>query len=184
MPQTPESDPQVVAHFGTSQKLWDMRFEFPEDINKHLRNALGHVLSGVPTATFLTFAESLMRDCTNRNWPVLRKSTLRMFLEGRLTEGQKPVTILSHHEKRIELVCSFLDVLETMRQEQYGQAKTTSSGAKSTATADATETTEAKPATVKNTFRPKGRRKGRKPADGSTTTLGTDADVQAPAETE
>jgi len=94
--------------------MWDLRFHKPEDIRKHLRGAFTQLLT-VPPALFLHWAESQLNVELEKHWPTLKMSTLRLWLEGKLTDGKAPYTPLPQHGKKIELICQFLDVLETFR---------------------------------------------------------------------
>lgn len=119
------TDPQIVEHFGTNKVIVDMRFKDVEDVRKLMAGAFSHITGGMPSQVWGEKTRKEFESALRRNWPLIRKSSLRMFIEGHLTPDEDgkpsaPFHVPFQVQKRLELIMCFADVLATMRVEQFG----------------------------------------------------------------
>lgn len=85
----------------------------PVRVEAEIRSGLAH-LFGMPPGLLLSFGERALRMCAVTRLPHLKKSSLRAFMEGSLTDGKPPMTVLVQHERRVEMILTVADLIETM----------------------------------------------------------------------
>ena len=88
----------------------------PVRVETEMRTGLAH-LFGMPPGVLLSFGERELRESVKKFFPRLKKSSLRAFMEGSLTDGRQPMTVLVQHRRRVEMILTLADVIETMRDD-------------------------------------------------------------------
>ena len=73
---------------------------------------------GCPRALLRSGAKDTLLDCLRKCYPHLKRSKVRMFLEGSMTEGESN-SLQTHHRRRRDMVLLFCDLVETLYAIQY-----------------------------------------------------------------
>lgn len=71
-----------------------------------------------PRALLRSGAKDTLLDCLRKCYPHLKRSKVRMFLEGSMTEGESN-SLQTHHRRRRDMVLLFCDLVETLYATQY-----------------------------------------------------------------
>lgn len=116
---------EVVQHFGSNERCFQMGFGKAEDIRKHLSGAFSHCTGGIPHNMWTEDSRAQVEHTLKQFFPIIRKSSLRMFMEGHLTPDERgnpcpPTYIPTGVRMRLEMMCSFLDIIEQMRAQRFG----------------------------------------------------------------
>lgn len=82
-----------------------------------------------PRALLRSGARDTLLSCLRKCYPNLKRSKVRMFLEGSMTEGESN-SLQTHHRRRRDMVLLFCDLVETLYAIQY-QSKVKQSAIKS-----------------------------------------------------
>lgn len=90
-------------------------------VTRDCEQGLAHIFNissgGIPAWT-----RNFLREQARGVYPALKCSDMRAFIEGRLTNGQRPMTGISIKDAKVQIVLHVLDVIATIVAHQEEQA--------------------------------------------------------------